>query len=98
MSVTFESTMTEMPLTRFDRSLVLSVAWSYAGLRTRVRWVVGSNPDMGVIAVHVEMSTFCAPWIMYGPEETTSRPYPPPVGKHEATSCGIGAVAGSASR
>ena len=58
-----------------------------------------SNPLIGFSVAHDEASTRSAPSIMYGPVETTSRPYRPAwPSKHLATSTGIGPVAGSASR
>ena len=35
---------------------------------------VGSNPDMGWIEEQDDLSTLSAPAIMYGPDETMSRP------------------------
>src|SRR5581483_9600410 len=84
---------------RFWRAAVVSVFGSYCGFRTSVRCVWPSKPLIGLIVEQDEMSTAAAPLIMYGPVETTSRPYLPGwPSKHFATSFGIGPVAGIESR
>src|SRR5437016_159721 len=57
--------------------------------------VLGSKPDMGLIAEQLETSIDGAPWIMYGPVEMRSRPYVAGFVKHLPISGGTGAAAGS---
>ena len=62
------------PSMLFSRSVGESVDGAYDGLRTMFMNFVGSKPEIGLIVLQLEVLILSSPWIMYGPDEMTSRP------------------------
>src|SRR5437588_1263857 len=99
MSSELASTVNLTSSGKLSLAALLSVEALYAGLRTRSSTVWPSKPLIGFKAEHDEVLTASAPLIMYGPVETTSRPYLPAApSKHFVTSAGCGPAAGMATR